>query len=89
MPAPKYQRQYEDMLKINKALFDELKLKSKKPKSAEFKEIQLKVLRVVRRNEDALCAKTENTHYSSFSTNLADKFWEQARANYPEIDICV
>lgn len=74
------------MLKIDGATFVELKLKSIKPKSEAFKEIQRKALRVIHQNENMLCSKTESTHFSNFSTILADKFWEKIRANYPEID---
>ena len=77
------------MIENNKELFDELKTWGTKPKSEEFQETQRKALRVARRNEDMLCSKTENTRFSNFSTNLADKFWEKIRAEYPEIDYSV
>jgi hypothetical protein len=89
VPTPKYQKQYLEMLKINRKVFEELKLKSAKRNSLEFKEIQLKALRIVRRNEDLLCSKTENTKFSNFSLGLSDKFWELVRADYPEIDYSV
>ena len=74
------------MLENNKEAFEELKLKSSNLKSEDFKEVQRKALRVIHRNEDALCSKTESTHFSNFSVNLANRFWEKIRANYPEID---
>ena len=86
MSTPKFQKQYEEMISGNSELFAELKMKSRKPSSPEFREVQLKMLRIIRRNEDILCKKTENTRYSSFSTGLADRFWELVRADYPEID---
>jgi hypothetical protein len=84
--TPKFEKQYSEMMKNYQAVFDELKLKSSKPKSEDFKEVQRKALRAIHLNENALCSKTESTHYSNFSVNLADKFWEKIRANYPEID---
>ncbi|MFA6981963.1 MAG: hypothetical protein WC243_03005 [Patescibacteria group bacterium] len=86
MSSPKFEKQYNEMIEKNKELFDELKLRSTNPKSEDFKEVQRKALRIVRRSEDTLCSKTENTHFSSFSSGLADKFWEMVRSNYPEID---
>jgi hypothetical protein len=85
MVTPKYKKQYDEMVKNNQELFDALKTTNKKSK--EFKEIQLSLMRVVRRNEDILCSKTENTHYSNFSTGLADKFTAEIMANYPELYI--
>ncbi len=87
MALTKYEKHYREMIDINKDLFDELKLKSKSPKSEEFREIQLKAVRVARRSEDRLCSKMENTKNSNFSTVLADKFWSLIRADYPEIDL--
>lgn len=84
MTTPKFKKQYDELIENNKELFD--KLKSAPKDTEEFNELQRRVLRIVRRAEDALCSKTENTHFSNFSTGLADKFWEEIRANYPEID---
>lgn len=84
MVVPKYLRQYQEMIDTNKELFDTLKKTGRNSKN--FSDIQLKVLRIVRRNEDALCKKTESTKFMSFSLTLADKFMEMVRANYPEID---
>lgn len=84
MAIPKYKKQYQEMIENNKEVFEGLK--TNKRNTDKFKEIQRNALRIVRRNEDALCKKTENTHYNSFSLSLGDKFMEEVRANYPEID---
>lgn len=89
MANTKYEKQYSEMMENNQEVFDLMKTLSTKPKSPEFKEVQLKVLRIARKTEDKLCSKMENTRNSSFSTGLADKFWEKIRAEYPEIDISV
>ncbi len=86
MALPKFEKQYMEMIELNKSAFEELKEKGKNPKSEEFAEIQRKIIRIVRRTEDRLCSKTENARYGSFSTNLADKFWEKVRESYPEVD---
>lgn len=87
MAITKFEKQYNDMMTRNKKVFDDLKSLSNKPKSEDFRQTQLKALRVIKINEDALCSKTEkNKSFSSFSMQLSDKFWERIRAEYPEID---
>lgn len=51
-----------------------------------FNEMGQKVLRIIRRYEDELCSKSENSGFGKFSTNLSDKFWEQVRGYFPHID---
>jgi hypothetical protein len=84
MALPKFKIQYDLMLENNSEIFEALK-KAKRG-TAEFKESQRAALRIVRKNEDILCKRTENTKFTNFSTGLADKFMELVRANYPEID---
>lgn len=91
MATPKYKKIYQELVENNQELLNQLKdayydYKEDKSKAEVFKDLQLKALRVIRRAEDRLCSKTESTQFSSFSTTLADKFWEEVRANYPEID---
>jgi hypothetical protein len=86
MPTTKYEKQYQEMLKYDLKLFQDLKVASAKPKTADFKELQRKALRVIHENENVLCSRTESTKFSNFSATLADKFWEKIRAEYPEID---
>ena len=86
MSTTKYEKQYEEMIKINKSLFDELKKLSSNPKTEEFASLQRQIIRVIRKNEDRLCSRSENANFSSFTTNLANKFWEKIRENYPEVD---
>jgi hypothetical protein len=92
MATPKYKKQIEIMLTENKALFEEYsKLQdaydsNHKKYKDELTDVKNRLLRVIRRNEDRLCARTENTHYSAYSENLALKFWEEIRIIYPKID---
>lgn len=85
MAIPKYKKQYEDMIENNQELFDSLKTLPKK--SEDFKSAQRAAMRIVRKNEDLLCKRTENTKFTNFSTNLADKFTEEVQTNYPEVYI--
>jgi len=84
MALPKFKIQYDLMLENNSEIFEALK-KAKRG-TTEFKEAQRAALRIVRKNEDILCKRTENTKFTNFSTGLADKFMEIVRADYPEID---
>jgi hypothetical protein len=84
MAVPKYEKQYQEMIKNNQRLFDSLK--TTKRGTEAFKDIQKKVLRIISINENALCSRTERTHFSNFSMGLAEKFWEKIRVDYPEVD---
>lgn len=92
MATPKYKKQFDEMLKNNKAIFDQyLELEEKYlVNPAEFKEelesIKNKLMRILRKNEDMLCSKSENTKYGVYSESLAMKFWEEVRAVFPKID---
>lgn len=80
------------MLEDNEYLFDEFKKlhetysEEDPEENDEFHEVGRKVLRVVRRYENELCSKSENSKFGKFSENLSEKFWEQVRAYFPRID---
>ena len=92
MATPKYKLLFDEMLTTNKDLFDAyealLKNYDKSPKkfANETSEMQFKLLRVIKKTEDKLCARTENTGRGVYSTALADKFWEEIRSKFPRID---
>lgn len=89
---PKYQQYFQEMLEYNADLFNTFKQLQEKyasdPKTnqEEFNEVGEKVLRVVRRYENMLCGKSENSGYGKYSTGLSDKFWGEVRAYLPGID---
>jgi len=80
------------MLEENKRLFDEFKGIHDKYASNEEtwqKEFNLKgekVLEVIRIYEKELCSQSDMSQYSKYSSNLADKFWQEVRAYFPKID---
>lgn len=84
MPSPKYKKHYEEMIEYNSEVFE--KLKSLDRNSDDFKDIQRKAVRIVHQYENALCNRTESTKFSKFSAGLSDKFMEEVRRDYPEID---
>lgn len=88
----KYKQQIQDMLEYHNDLFKSFKKihddyeKNPKKFQEEFNEEGQKVLHIIRRYENILCSKSEGGKYGKFSSNLADKFWEEIRALFPKID---
>jgi hypothetical protein len=88
----KYKKQFSDMIKENQGLFNEFKKLHDKLYAGEeslrdeFNEKGQKVLRIIRRYEDSLCSKSENSGFAVFSENLAEKFWDEVRIFLPHID---
>ena len=89
---PKYQQYFQEMIEYNQDLFTSFKnLQEKYQKDPalyqdEFNEVGEKILRIVRRYENMLCGKSENSGFGKYSTNLSDKFWHEVRAYLPQID---
>ena len=88
----KYKEYYLKMIKDNKNLFDEFKKLhdnySLNPES--FQEIYNtegeKILEVIREYENRLCSNTERGMYNKYSVNLAEKFQNEVRQQFPMID---
>ena len=92
MSTPKFKKQVETMLAENKDLFAEYeKLEESYARSpAKYKEelgeMRRKLLRIMRKHEDRLCARTENTKYANYSENLAMLFWQEVRVLFPNVE---
>lgn len=88
----KYKEYFNKMMEENRQLFDDfgqIHLKyMQEPKTyqKEFNSIGEQVLEVVRKYENMLCGKTESGSYAKYSANLADKFHEIIKINFPRID---
>lgn len=88
----KYKKAFKEMLEDNQKLFEEFKTthdnfgKNPSKWKDKFNEEGTKILRVIRRYENNLCSRSENTGFAKYSANLSDKFWEQVRAFLPLID---
>ncbi len=88
----KYKKAFKEMLEDNSNLFNRFKqlhdqyAQDKQNYKNQFNEEGTKILRVIRRYENALCAKSENSSYGKFSASLSDKFWEEIRSYLPLID---
>lgn len=55
-------------------------------RSKDFEEVGLEVLDTVRFWERKLCSGMERGRHAQYSTQLADKFWQQVRSDYPLVD---
>jgi hypothetical protein len=88
----KYKKAFKEMLEDNQKLVSEFKIIhdnfAKDPSNwrDKFNEEGTKILRVIRRYENNLCSRSENTGFSKYSINLSDKFWEEVRLFLPLID---
>jgi hypothetical protein len=88
----KYQQYFQEMVEYNAGVFTDFKALSEKytedpiSNQEELNELGEKVLRIVRRYENMLCGKSENSGYGKYSSNLSDKFWGMVREYLPEID---
>lgn len=52
----------------------------------EFNAQGKKVVEVIHAWEERLCQKQSAGQYGKFSKNLADKFWDVVRKDFPKID---
>lgn len=88
----KYKKIFDEMINKNRELFIKFKIthdmyaNDKKTWTNQFNEEGSRVLAIIREYEDILCRHSEQGQYSKFSANLAEKFWDEVRKNYPKID---
>lgn len=88
----KYIQLYKEMVKENKELFHKFKEvhdkyeKDEEKYQEEFNNIGEKVFEIIRDYELRLTSRAESGQYAKYSSNLAEKFWERIRKDYPQID---
>ncbi len=88
----KHQEYYQKMIDQNLDLFskfqdlhDKYVLEPKKWQG-EYNAVGEQVVTIIREWERKLCTESEKGKFGKFSNNLADKFWELVRTDYPRID---
>lgn len=87
----KYKKQFQTMVKEYSTLFADFKVlhdqlvEGNEDVRDEFNEKGQKVLRIIRRYEDELCSKSENSGFGKFSENLSELFWGEVRSYLPKI----
>lgn len=88
----KYKEYFQEMVEQNKVLFDEFKKlhdnydKDPTKYQNEFEEKRSYMTLLIQRYISRLCMKMESGKYGKFSSNLADKFWQEVRLHFPKID---
>ncbi len=86
------QKLFLEMLEGHKDLFARFKdihdrfAQDQDKHKKEFNEVGTQVLDVIRKYENILCGKTENSQYGKFSNKLSEKFWTGIHAIFPKID---
>lgn len=80
------------MIRQNEPVFASFKkthdLYAENPKKfkSQFNNEGEEILIIIRRYENQLCGKSENSGFGKFSGGLAGKFWEEIRVTFPKID---
>lgn len=88
----KYKEYLNKMLRENTLIFDDFKRLhdnySLNPEKLqrEFNDEGGKILEIIRDYENRLCSNTERGMYNKFSANLAQKFQDEVRKQFPMID---
>lgn len=95
MAITKYKKYYTLMTEQNKKLFDEFEIVNNEYEmnnksritATKFHKIGLEVVDVVRFWERKLCSGMERGNNSVYSDKLADKFWNEIRTRFSQIDM--
>lgn len=92
MPRQKYLQYYELMLRNNEKILADFKVlhdnysEDKQMYSARFHKEGRDILDIMRSYERKLCSGMERSKNSAYSDQLANKFWDRIRKDYPLID---
>lgn len=88
----KYKEIYQQMLAENKDLFSAFKqihdqyAEDDEKWQKRFNEEGAKIIAVIKKYENRLCSRSENSGYGKFSSALTDKFWAEVKSYFPLID---
>ncbi|OIO13099.1 hypothetical protein COV53_06855 [Candidatus Gottesmanbacteria bacterium CG11_big_fil_rev_8_21_14_0_20_37_11] len=88
----KYHKYFQEMMEENEEIFEYFKklhdsyVEEPEFWQAKFNEEGKKVTEIVRNWERKLCRHSERGQYGKFSSNLAEKFWNEVRIHFPKID---
>lgn len=92
MMSAKYQQYFKRMLEVEKELFDNFRVLhdnyalNPEKYQKEFNKEGERALQVIAHWETKLCRQSEIGGYSFSTPKLAEKFREEIRQNFPEID---
>jgi uncharacterized membrane protein YgaE (UPF0421/DUF939 family) len=94
MAKARYKQIFEETWKENEQLFkrffllnNEYTNKRKRRKiEDEFQTVGTKVKELLQHDENELCRQMEKSNHRVFSSNLADKYWDEVRKYFKYID---
>lgn len=95
MAEAKFKKIFEEIWKENDKLFKKFFLlnneyddKRKRGKIEEdFQTVGSKVRELLQEGENELCRQMEKSNHRAFSSNLADKYWDEVRKYFKYIDL--
>lgn len=76
---------HDELFKSFKEIHDKFALDPKTYRD-KFNEEGQDILRIIQKWENMLCSKSESGKYGKFSTNLSEKFREEIRSIFSQID---
>jgi hypothetical protein len=88
----KYKQYFQRMLEVEKELFENFRIihdnyaLNPQANQDEFNKEGERVLQVIRLWENKLCSQSEKAGYASFTSNLSEKFRQEIKKVFPEID---
>jgi hypothetical protein len=92
MAKAKYKKYFEEMFAQNRELFLKFKLvnddygKNREKYKEEFDQVGSQVLVIVKDWERRLCGHMEKGENAMFSSNVAEKYYEEIRKYFPYFD---
>jgi hypothetical protein len=92
MSSTRFREAYDQMIHDNQALFDRFQIihdafaLNENENRDEFNEVGKEVMNIVRKYEDILCRRSEETGHGGYTTALAEKFQNEVRKNFPKVD---
>lgn len=95
MAQVKFKKIFENLWKENEDIFQKFFLlnndygqtEKRKKIENEFQEIGSQVKEILQRGEDELCRQMEKSQHRFYSSNLADKYWDEVRKYFKYIDL--
>ena len=91
--AVKYKAYYRQMVDAHPQEFTAFKaahdafVADRKKGRKQFDALGIPLVEVIREWEQRLCSGMERGKYAKYSADLAEKFWEEVKKDYPFIDL--
>ena len=95
MAQVKFKKIFENLWKENEKIFKKFFLLNSDYAQAgkrrkienEFQKVGNQVKEILQKGEDELCRQMEKSQHRFYSSNLADKYWDEVRKYFKYIDL--